>query len=109
MIKTKSNKTKFIIIGVIVAIVIGVSAAISTNNITSDNPQSTRLAIDTTKGSPVLGLESAPVTIIEFGDYQCPFCQKWNQNTKPLVEKNYIDTGRVKLIYVDFPIVGPDS
>lgn len=108
-IKTKSNKTKFIIIGIIVAIIIGVSAAISTNNITPDNPQSTRLAIDTTKGSPVLGLESAPVTIIEFGDYQCPFCQKWNQNTKPLVEKNYIETGKVKLIYVDFPIVGQDS
>ena len=106
---TKSSKTKFIIIGVIVAIVIGISATISTNNITSDDTQTTSLSIDTTKGSPVLGLESAPVTIVEFGDYQCPFCQKWNQNTKPLVEKNYIDTGKVKLIYVDFPIIGPDS
>ncbi len=106
---TKSNKTRFIIIGVIAVIIIGVSATISTNNITSDDTQITPLSIDTTKGSPVLGLESAPVTIVEFGDYQCPFCQKWNQSTKPLIEKNYIDTGKVKLIYVDFPIVGPDS
>lgn len=108
-IKTKSNKTKFIIIGAILVITIGIFATLSTINPTSDNPKNTRLSIDTTKGSPVLGSESAQVTIIEFGDYQCPFCQKWNQNTKPLVEKNYIDTGKVKLIYVDFPIVGPDS
>ncbi|TAK20837.1 MAG: DsbA family protein [Nitrosarchaeum sp.] len=107
--KVKSNKTKFIIIGSIVAIIMGISAAFSTNDITSDNTQNTRLSIDTTKGSPLLGSESAQVTIIEFGDYQCPFCQKWNQNTKPLIEKNYIDTGKVNLIYVDFPIVGPDS
>lgn len=108
-IKSESNKTKFVIIGIISVIIIGVLSAVSTNNATSDNPQSTRLSIDTTKGSPVLGDVSAPVTIIEFGDYQCPFCQKWSQNTKPLIEKNYIDTGKVNLIYVDFPIIGPDS
>ena len=106
--KTKSNKTKFIIIGVIIS-VIGIFAVISTNNITSNNIQSPRLSIDTTKGSPALGSESAQITIVEFGDYQCPFCQKWNQNTKPLVEKNYIETGKAKLFYVDFPIIGPDS
>ncbi|MBS3926289.1 MAG: DsbA family protein [Nitrosarchaeum sp.] len=108
-IKTKSNKTKFVIIGIISVIIIGVLATISTNNTTPDNPQSTRFSIDTTKGSPVLGSESAQITIIEFGDYQCPFCQKWNQNTKPLIEKDYIDTGKVNLIYVDFPIIGSDS
>lgn len=108
-LESKSSKTKFIIIGVIVAMAIGISATISTNNITSDDAQITRLSIDTTKGSPILGSESAQVTIVEFGDYQCPFCQKWNQNTKPLVEKNYIDTGKVRLIYVDFPIIGLDS
>ena len=107
-IKTKSNKTKFIIIGAIIAIAVGLSV-ISTNTSTQEDNPIKPLSIDTTKGSPILGSESAQVTIIEFGDYQCPFCQKWNQNTKPLIEKNYIDTGKAKLIYVDFPIIGPDS
>jgi len=107
--KTKSTKTKFIIIGIIVVLVIGILAVVFTNNMTLDNVQSKPLSIDTTKGSPALGSESAQITIVEFGDYQCPFCQKWNQNTKPLVEKNYIATGKVKLIYVDLPIIGPDS
>jgi protein-disulfide isomerase len=101
----KLNTTKFIIIGVIV--VIAGAVLISTNY--NSESQSNKLSIDTTKGSPVLGESSAPITIIEFGDYQCPFCQKWNQNTKPLIDRDYISTGKVKLIYVDFPIVGPDS
>jgi protein-disulfide isomerase len=106
-IKTKSNKNKFIIIGVIITIIISGAAIMSTS--TPENNQVKQLSVDTTKGSPALGSESAQVTIIEFGDYQCPFCQKWNQDTKPLIEKNYINTGKAKLIYVDFPIVGPDS
>lgn len=93
-------------IGVIAIVIAGI-VLISTNY--NSDTQSNKLSIDTTKGSPVLGEASAPVTIIEFGDYQCPFCQKWNQNTKPLIQKDYISTGKVKMIYVDLPIVGPDS
>jgi protein-disulfide isomerase len=107
--KSKSKNSKYIIIGIIVVLAIGGIVLItSSNNISSDN-QNTILSIDTTKGSPPLGSESAKITLVEFGDYQCPFCQKWNQNTKPLIEKNYIETGKIKLIYVDFPIIGPDS
>ena len=105
--KTKTSKTKFILIGIIAIIIVGVT--VIATNYNTENAQSNKLSIDTTKGSPVLGEPSAPVTIIEFGDYQCPFCQKWNQSTKPLIEKDYISLGKVKLIYVDFPIVGPDS
>jgi len=51
-----------------------------------------------------LGDPNAPVTIIEFSDYQCPFCQKFWSETLPLLKENYIDTGKVKFIYRDFPI-----
>lgn len=101
----KSRKTKIIVIAVI--IVIGI-AGVSAGLMGGSSPDG-RHSVDTTRASPMLGSESAPVTIIEFGDYQCPFCQRWNQNTKPLIESNYIDTGKASLIYVDFPIVGPDS
>ena len=52
----------------------------------------------------VLGDENAPVTIIEFSDYQCPFCRKFWQDTLPSIKKDYIDTGKVKLVYRDFPL-----
>ena len=52
----------------------------------------------------VLGNENAPVTIIEFSDYQCPFCERFWSQTYPLIKSEYIDTGKVKLIYRDFPL-----
>ena len=53
---------------------------------------------------PVLGNPDAPVTIIEFSDYQCPFCRRFWQQTLPLIKQNFIDTGKVKLVYRDFPL-----
>lgn len=53
---------------------------------------------------PVKGDPNAPITIIEFSDFQCPFCKKFHATTLPLLEKNYIDTGKVKFVYRDFPI-----
>jgi len=53
---------------------------------------------------PVLGNSNAPVTIIEFSDYQCPFCRKFWTDTLPQIKTNYIDTGKVKLVYRDFPL-----
>ena len=53
---------------------------------------------------PVMGDPDAPVTIIEFSDFQCPFCNRFYQNTLPLIEKNYIDTGKAKLVYMDLPL-----
>jgi protein-disulfide isomerase len=52
----------------------------------------------------VLGDINAPVTMIEYSDYQCPFCQRFWSDTLPLIKENYIETGKVKFIYKDFPL-----
>ncbi|MDO8508680.1 MAG: DsbA family protein [Nanoarchaeota archaeon] len=54
--------------------------------------------------SPVKGKAEASVTIIEFSDYQCPFCQKFYETSLPEIEEEYIKTGKVKLVYKDFPL-----
>ena len=53
---------------------------------------------------PVLGDKNAPVTIVEFSDYECPFCQRSFNDVLPGLKKNYIDTGKVKLVFRDFPL-----
>ena len=53
---------------------------------------------------PVLGNANAKVTIIEFGDYQCPSCRLFWREIEPRLKKEYIDTGKVKLVFRDFPI-----
>lgn len=57
-----------------------------------------------TDGDPVLGDPNAPVTLIEFSDYECPFCQRHAQNTMPEIVKNWVDTGKVKMVFRDLPL-----
>ena len=60
-------------------------------------------------GSPILGNPNAPVTLIEFGDYQCHFCNVFFHSTEGDILKNYVETGKVKMIFKDYNIIGPDS
>ena len=53
---------------------------------------------------PVIGNPDAPITIVEFSDFQCPFCARFNSQTLPLILEEYINTGKVKLVFRDFPI-----
>jgi protein-disulfide isomerase len=65
--------------------------------------------IDLSTASPALGSQNSPVTIVEFGDYQCPECDAWFKNQEPIIKTNYIDTNKAKLYFVDFPWAGADS
>jgi len=53
---------------------------------------------------PIRGNQDAPITIVEFSDFQCPFCARFQINTLPLILEQYVDTGKVKFVYRDFPI-----
>jgi len=46
-----------------------------------------------------LGDPNAPITIEEFSDYQCPFCERFHRETEPLVRQYYVDTGKVRFVY----------
>lgn len=54
--------------------------------------------------APVKGEANAPVTIVEFTDYECPFCGRHYSQTYTLIESEYIDTGKVKYVLMDFPL-----
>ena len=60
-------------------------------------------------GSPILGDSDAPVTLVEFGDYQCHFCNVFFHSTEDDILKNYVETGKVRMIFKDYNIIGPDS
>ena len=60
-------------------------------------------------GSPVLGNPDAPITLVEFGDYQCHFCNVFFHSTEEDILKNYVETGKVKMIFKDYTIIGTDS
>ena len=60
-----------------------------------------KISID---NDPIIGNPDAPITIIEFSDFQCPFCARFHTQTLPLIMNEYIQEGKVKLVFRDFPI-----
>ncbi|NQV91058.1 thioredoxin domain-containing protein [Candidatus Woesearchaeota archaeon] len=52
----------------------------------------------------VKGDKNAPVTIVEWSDYECPFCERFYSDTLAQIDNEYIKTGKVKLVYRDFPL-----
>lgn len=101
--------TKFVLLTI--PIVIGLMAGIFLAYYPNSEQESSILT--STKliegGSPILGDSNAPITILEWGDYQCTFCYKFHQNTLSVIQEDFIKTGKVKLIFKDFPLNGPDS
>jgi protein-disulfide isomerase len=57
-----------------------------------------------TAGAPTLGRADAPVTIVEFSDFECPFCQRFFKSTLPEIKRDYLDTGKVRYVFLDFPL-----
>ena len=67
-------------------------------------PQQLPVADVDADDDPMKGKANAPIEIIEFSDFQCPFCSRFYTQTLPQIQKEYIDTGKAKLVYRDFPL-----
>lgn len=59
--------------------------------------------------APSLGDPNAPISIVEYADFQCVFCERFARDTKPLLEKEFIETGQVRFEWRHFPVFGEDS
>ncbi|MBI4895223.1 MAG: DsbA family protein [Candidatus Aenigmarchaeota archaeon] len=114
-----SKESTVLVIGVVIVIVILAALAINlaqpkTDVIKKDpvitkepvkTPENPKISVD---DDPYIGSNSSKITIVEFSDFQCDFCGKFHRDTFPLIKKNYIDTGKVKFVYRDYPIQGHD-
>jgi len=105
------NKIGVIIGVIVIAIIAGVAASLSASPSETVNLDMGRThgTISTAMGSPILGDPSAPITIVEFGDYQCHQCYNWFHNTKPAIVEDYIETGKANFVFVDMAFLGRDS
>ncbi len=72
-------------------------------------PAPTSVKIPLTDKDSVLGDANAKVTIVEFSDYQCPFCEKFYTQTWPQIKKDYVDTGKAKFVYKNLAFLGAES
>jgi protein-disulfide isomerase len=108
-----------IVAGIIIAgAVVGVDrssngAATTADTSTTTTQPSTTATVNADKvsatGNPTIGNANAPLTIAYWFDYQCPFCKQNELTVMPQLIKDYVDTGKVKIVYKDFSFLGPDS
>ncbi|MBI3334227.1 DsbA family protein [Candidatus Pacearchaeota archaeon] len=93
-----------LVVGAIVFFTKGDSTGYAVNTGTNPSPSGVTAANVDADDDAVLGDSDAPVTIIEFSDYECPYCGKHYTETYPQLKREYIDTGKVKLVFRDFPL-----
>ena len=98
-----------IIAAIFVAMYVGDNSLFNKSNFSNSDEKQIRLSDLLSRGSPRIGSSAAPITIVEFGDYQCTFCYKFHSNSLDSIKKEYIDTGKASLVFVDFPLNGKDS
>lgn len=67
-------------------------------------PQPKEDAVVSIQGAPAMGDSKAKVTVVEFSDYQCPFCARHNSQTLPQLVSDYVKTGKIKYVLRDFPL-----
>ncbi len=70
-------------------------------------PTAVNVKVDAT--DPVLGNPNAKVTVVEFADYQCPFCEKFYTDTFSQIKKDYVDTGKIKFVFKNLAFLGKES
>lgn len=69
-----------------------------------DSSTSIKVSSVSVDGGISKGKPDAPISIIEFGDFQCPYCQSFATDTEPQIQTTYIDTGKVKFIFMEYPM-----
>ncbi|MED4285501.1 thioredoxin domain-containing protein [Priestia megaterium] len=112
--KKLSGDQVFGIVMVVLVVVILLSLFLFSDKLRkneSDTPQYTNDVehnIDI-KNEPTLGDKNAPITLVEYGDYKCPACGYFSNGIMPQLEKDYVSTGKVKVVFKNYPFIYTDS
>ncbi|MGC4376706.1 thioredoxin domain-containing protein [Fictibacillus sp. Mic-4] len=106
MKKKQDNATKWTI-GIVIVIVLCFVGFFVYSKM-SQNNEAAADQIDY-KNQPFEGDKSAPVKIVEFGDYKCPICKNFNESFVPQIKKDFVDTGKAKFYFMNYAFINVDS
>ncbi|MCJ8007660.1 DsbA family protein [Lederbergia wuyishanensis] len=101
------NNKKIVLFTVVIFAIIVALVLVFNNK--GKNESQEKVSLKNLENQPTMGNEDAPVTIVEFGDYKCPSCKAWGERVFPQLQKDYIDTGKAKLTYINVLFHGNES
>ena len=104
MVDKKKAAVAIVGIAIVVALAASFSSYIGQVDQQTQSTQNESEILSTIQVPPLLGSQSAPVTIIEMGDYQCEMCKRWYDESRPKIIENFIDTGKANMFFIDYPI-----
>ncbi|GGB09573.1 disulfide bond formation protein D [Macrococcus hajekii] len=107
--KNKSNMIFAMILALIVIAAIAAMVIFNQKNSSDEETANTETGEIDVTGQPMLGDESAPVTLVEFGDFMCPACKYYDMEIQPELIKKYVDKGDVKMYFINTPFHGEGS
>ncbi len=86
------------------------TTTISDQTLEDSEPQAPTGPVDVNQGHlPILGNKDAKVSVIEFADFQCPFCERYHKEITPSLKKDYIDSGKIKFAFRHYAFLGQES
>ncbi|GAB6877046.1 DsbA family protein [Thermaerobacter litoralis] len=107
--EARRRRLRWLTLGTAAVIVLAVVLAVAAtrNDVDEDGPiPGDVFRLDQ---QPALGSPEAPVTVVEFADFKCPYCRDFTMNEFPRLKEAYIDTGKVRFYFINYPFIGPDS
>jgi len=94
----------------IIPIIIGIAMALFLSSLGNDKNEVLLTKKNLLEnGSPMLGSPSSPISILEWGDYQCTYCYRFHTSSFNTILDEYVNSGRANFVFKDFPLNGPDS
>lgn len=96
---------------VLALVVVGILVLVNRDS-SSDLPEIAAVTVPDAsipRDGMTLGSPDAPIKLVEYGDYQCPFCAQFNENGMPSLLADYIATGQVQMTFVPFSFLGDES
>ena len=102
------------VVGFLTGVVLGISSTVIVQSLQeqrlpqTDKPQARPIPALTSplllKGEPALGNATAPLTIVEFSDFECSYCRRFHEQVMPQLKSEYIDTGLIRFVHKDLPL-----
>ena len=105
----QDTSTKIFLLAIVILSGLLITAAVVWGSRPATSPAVVDVKNIKTDTGPFIGNAQAPVTLIEFFDYQCPACKQFEFGALPQIIKDYVETGKVKIVFKDFAFLGADS